>query len=133
MVAWAYDSYCTDNVFETVNDIIHTQDNIDNMVIDVFEQILPDYPTETDLEFLIGIVIWCLRSNFTVKLDYLNISYELCNYLIDHGIFNDWFDKDKRKKKLIFEKKFLKKILKGEIIEDNVLKTKNNKIVNKHA
>ena len=133
MVAWAYDSYCTDNVFETVEEWDHIQLEINKMLEDVFDQILPDYPTESDLEFLIGMVIWCIRSKFEVNKEYLETSNELIKYLLEHGIFKDWTDKEKRKCKLNHEKNIIKNVIVENEIPDLVIKKKNNKIFNKYA
>ena len=133
MVAWAYDSYCTDNVSDTIEEYNLDKDNCNMVIEDLFEQILQDYPTENDLEFLIGIIIWCLKNNYYVKKNYLETSKELLKFLINLGDFKDWNNIDKRKKKLKSEMKIIKNAINNIFEEKFLLKVKNNNIVNKYA
>lgn len=133
MVAWAYDSYCTDNVSETIREYDLNKENCNIVIEDIFEQILQDYPTETDLEFLIGIIIWCLKNNYYIEKKYLETSKELIKFLINLGEFNDWKDINKRKKRLKNEMKIIKNAINNIFEENSFLKVKNNKIVNKYA
>ena len=67
MVAWDYDSYTIDDVNEYVEEFKQNQESIDGMLDDIFNQILPDFPTESDLEHLLGVVMWVIRSGYEVK------------------------------------------------------------------
>ena len=133
MVAWSYDSYCTDNVLDTIKEYKLNENNCNIILHDIFEQILPDYPTETDLEYLIGIIMWCLKNKYNIDKKYLEISKELIKYLINFGIFKDWKESNKRKKRLKSEMFLIKNALNNIFEENIVLKIKNNNIFNKYA
>ena len=133
MVAWSYDSYCTDVVNDAVEDWHKTQEGVDEMIDDSFQQILDDHPCESELEYLIGICIWGIRHNFKIKKDYLKISKELIKYLLEHGKFKDWHDKDKRRKKLTHEKNIILNVLQNKNLPPLKIIKKKNKIVNNWA
>ena len=90
MVAWDYDSYTVDDVSEFVEEFKKSQESIDIMIKDIFDQILPDYPTESDLEHLLGVVIWTIRSGFQVQKSYLITIKKIIDELILEGKQKEW-------------------------------------------
>ena len=129
MVAWDYDSYTIDDVNEYVEEFKQNQESIDGMLDDIFDQILPDFPTESDLEHLLGVVMWVIRSGYEVKKNYLITVKKILDELILEGKQKEWCQPLQRKKKLLHERKIIVSIIINKKIPKLKLKKKTKKRV----
>jgi hypothetical protein len=131
MVSWAYDSYANDNVQDVIDETEKNQSAVSDMIIDVFDQVLPDYPSLCELEFLVGIIIWCIRSGYSVSKSYLRTTNDIITFILENSDFKYWKDPQLRRNKLKFEKNLLIKGLLDKNIQETILKMKGLKIVSK--
>ena len=132
MPAWAYDSYANDNVQEVIDETDKNEESINAMVKDVFDQVLDDYPSNNDLEFLVGIIVWALRSGFHIEKKELKVTNDIVKYLLENSDFSYWKNPETRKTKLKNEKNLLIKGLFNKPITEVVLKKKTSKVVNEY-
>jgi hypothetical protein len=130
MPAWAYDSYANHNVQEIIDEYKHNQDSLNSMIKDSFEQVLPDFPTICDLEFLVGLVIWVLRNGFKVEKYYLKTTNDIITFLIEKNEFHRWKKPESRISKLKSEKNILIKGLINKQIQESILKKESKKNLN---
>ena len=121
MVAWDYDSYTTDDVFEFVEDFKKEPFQVEKMMDDIFSQIMEDFPIESDLEHLLGVVMWTIRKGYQVPKKYLLTIKKVIDELISNGKQNEWHKPQERKKKLLHERKIIISLLMCYYSKDCVL------------
>jgi len=109
MPTWDYDSYCNDNVMEYV------QEYSDKELFDRVEDDLTDFLREPYLEgnfeFVLGVAIYCIRKGKKFSLQSLKNFKEICDILVEIGVFPEWKDKEKRRTKIEHERRILKAII----------------------
>ena len=112
MPTWKFDSYCNDNVMEYISDF-----EISDLLISVENQMW-DYinfelNTEMDLEFLIGVSMYCIRLEHQFSKKYLLELRNVIDNLLKNGKFSYWKDIEKRKTKILHERLIINNILSG--------------------
>jgi hypothetical protein len=130
MPAWAYDSYANHNVKDIIDEYEPNQESLSIMIKDSFDQVLPDSPTITDLEFLVGLVIWVLRNGFKVEKYYLKTANDIITFLLEKNEFHRWKKPESRINKLKSEKNILIKGLINKPIQESILKKESKKNLN---
>jgi len=110
MPTWSYDSYCNDNVMEYIND----NSLIAKNVIEDMMDNLKDYPSEFDLEFIIGVSMYCIRNNIDFCKDFLRTIRDVMDWLVEEGKFKNWINKEKRIKKVKYERKIIANLIAGK-------------------
>ena len=117
MTKWEYDSYCNDNVQEYIEH--YSESTIESDIQDF----LTDYPSWDDLEFVLGIAMYRIRCSVKVSDNTLRILRDVIDDLLENSKFKYWIDKDKRKIKIIQERRIINCLLKkvsfkfGKLIE----------------
>ena len=110
MPTWSYDSYCNDNVMEYINDNFLIAENV---IEDMMDN-LKDYPSEFDLEFIIGVSMYCIRNNLDFCKDFLRTIRDVMDWLVEEGKFKNWINKEKRIKKVKYERKIIANLIAGK-------------------
>jgi len=110
MPTWSYDSYCNDNVMEYINDNFLIAENV---IEDMMDN-LKDYPSEFDLEFIIGVSMYCIRNNIDFCKDFLRTIRDVMDWLVEEGKFKNWINKEKRIKKVKYERKIIANLIAGK-------------------
>jgi len=90
---------------------------ISNLLISVENQMW-DYinfelNTEMDLEFLIGVSMYCIRLEHQFSKKYLLELRNVIDNLLKNGKFSYWKDIEKRKTKILHERLIINNILSG--------------------
>lgn len=127
MPAWSYDSYCNDSVQSCIDE--YNQDfeqNLEKIIIESLE----DYPGEYDIEFILGIGIYGIRTGCKLQNKYLYKLRDLIDYLLEEGKFKFWEDVEKRRQKIVYERKLINNILKGKQLKFGKLKEKTSNFKN---
>ena len=84
---------------------------------------MTDYPSWDDLEFVLGIAMYRIRCSVKVSDNTLRILRDVIDDLLENSKFKYWIDKDKRKIKIIQERRIINCLLKkvsfkfGKLIE----------------
>jgi hypothetical protein len=119
-----FNSYSVNN-FEVIDFIEQYPNQSHNQIIEnAFDMIIDDYPTDNDKEFLLGIVIYFLYQGLEIDKNYLKISLNIAEYLLQHSNFKFWINKDKRKLFINNEKIRIKKAIKYNKIQPIDIKKK---------
>jgi len=127
-MTWAYDSYCNDNILEYIEEYFGLEDKFKSLTleepfIEVFIKELLCDGGEYNLEFILGLGIYYIRTGFKFSDEILLILLEVCDYLLENGQFKYWKDKEKRKIKITHERRVIdgifrkKKVTFGKLIQ----------------
>lgn len=112
MPTWKYDSYCNDNVMEYIEEYKNIL--LEDLPITIMDT-LNDNPSESCLEFLVGIAMYGIRTGVLHdKKNILRILRDIIDYLLQNGKFKGWCNKEKRKQKLGYERKIIVNIIAGK-------------------
>jgi len=112
MTAWAYDSYCNENVFEYIEQ--YTEKELFSRVEKDMSDYIYNEISENDYEFILGVSIYCIRKKCKFSNDYLRELRDIVvDSLIKFGKFNDWVDKELRIKKIQHERLIINNLLRG--------------------
>ena len=119
MGSWSYDSYANDEVFKYFD-----ENPTEEEVIELFYDLLDDYPGEYDLEFAVSILIYLIRLNVILPKKTLVDLKDIIKYLIQNGNFKYWLEKEKRIEKLKHELKIIQNLILNRNVKFGKLKTK---------
>lgn len=122
MPTWKYDSHCNDNVMDYINDF-DKQELIDRVEDDMWDLINFE-EGENNLEFILGVSFFCIRSHFNFSKKFILKLRDIIDLLLKHAKFNGWIDKDARKNKIKHERLILNNILIGKELKFSKLEKK---------
>lgn len=108
---WSYDSYCTLDVYDYIeqfdkNDLFL---RVEKDMIDYIDNEI----SEIDYEFVLGVSIYCIRSGYIFSEDFLRKLRNVIDYLLKNAKFNYWKDKEKRILKINHERLIVSNLIRG--------------------
>ena len=111
MTYWSYDSYCTEDVYDYIEQFDKKELFLkaENDMIDYINNEI----SEIDYEFVLGVSIYCIRSGCSFSEDYLRKLRNVIDYLLIYGNFDYWENKDKRKEKIKHERLIINNLIRG--------------------
>jgi hypothetical protein len=104
---WGYDSYCYDEVWDYVGE------NNPKIIDDDIKGYLSDVVSWNDLDFVLGIAMYRIRSGVVLKDETLRKLREVIDDILARSPFREWDNKNKRIIKLGHERKIINAVLKG--------------------
>ena len=104
---WAYDSYCYDEVWDYVGE------NSPKQIDEDIKGYLSDVVSWNDLDFVLGIAMYRIRSGVVLQDETLRKLREVIDDILERSPFKEWDDKNKRIIKLGHERKIINAVLKG--------------------
>jgi len=107
MYRWGYDSYCYDEVWDYVGEKSSKQIDED------IKGYLSDVVSWNDLDFVLGIAMYRIRSGVVLQDETLRKLREVIDDILERSPFKEWDDKNKRIIKLGHERKIINAVLKG--------------------
>lgn len=113
---WGYESYRYDEVWDYISE------NSPKTIEYDIKGYLSDVVSWNDLDFVLGIAMYRIRSGIVLKDDTLRKLREVIDDILERSPFEGWKEKNKRIIKLQHERKVLNAVLKrmdfkfGEII-----------------
>ncbi len=122
MPTWKYDSHCNDNVFDYINDF-DKKELLDRVEDDMWDLINFE-DGENNLEFILGISLYCIRNKFQFSKKFILKLRDIIDLLLTHGEFKGWINKESRKNKLKHERLILNNILVGKELKFSKLEPK---------
>jgi hypothetical protein len=114
---WGYDSYCYDEVWDYVGE------NSPKQIDDDIKGYLSDVISWNDLDFVLGIAMYRIRSGIVLRDETLRKLREIIDDILTRSPIEGWDDKNKRIIKLQHERRIINAILKkmdlkfGELIQ----------------
>ncbi len=103
---WGYDSYCYDEVWDYIGE------NSPKTIEDDIKEILSDVISWNDLDFVLGIAMYRIRSGVVLKDETLRKLREVIDDILVRSPFPGWYDKNKRIIKLGHERRIINAVLK---------------------
>lgn len=122
MPAWAYDSYCNDNVIEYVEDF--SVEELFDRIVDDLDEYLKEGMQTFNLEFIVGIGIYVIRLGKKLPKKSLILLRNIIISLLERNDFSSWIDQEKRIAKLGHEKKIIDNLLTNRSFTFDSLKKK---------
>lgn len=107
MYRWGYDSYCYDEVWDYVGE------NSPKQIDEDIKGYLSDVVSWNDLDFILGIAMYRIRSGVVLKDETMRKLREVIDDILERSPFKEWDDKNKRIIKLGHERKIINAVLKG--------------------
>jgi len=107
MYRWGYDSYCYDEVWDYVGE------NSSKQIDEDIKGYLSDVVSWNDLDFVLGIAMYRIRSGVVLQDETLRKLREVIDDILERSPFKEWDDKNKRIIKLGHERKIINAVLKG--------------------
>jgi hypothetical protein len=104
---WGYDSYCFDEVWDYVGE--NSPKTIDRDI----KGYLSDVVAWNDLDFVLGIAMYRIRSGVVLKDETLRKLREVIDDILERSPFTEWNNKKNRIIKLGHERKIINAVLKG--------------------
>ena len=118
---WGYDSYCYDEVWDYI------AENSPKTIEDDIKEYLSDVISWNDLDFVLGIAMYRIRSGVVLKDEILRKLREVIDDILARSPFSGWDDKNKRIIKLSHERRIINAVLKKMDLKFGEFKMPNTK------